>query len=164
MIIGVMGDTHGDVASIRQAVALADGMAGKIDLWLHTGDFCRDGQLLAEFTGVSVVTVAGNCDGRAAFKPDEFIAAAGHNLWLTHGHYQGVKQTLSELEAWAHRYEVDAVIFGHTHQPLMKTQSGILYFNPGSVAMPRPGKSRTFGVIEIVEHPRKIIPQIISIP
>lgn len=158
-----MGDTHGDVASIRQAVDRTAGMAGTIDLWLHTGDFCRDAQVLSAITGIPTVVVAGNCDGRAAAKPDEFIELTGFNLWLTHGHYQGVKQGLNELEAWACRYGVDAVIFGHTHQPLIKIQSGILYFNPGSAAMPRRGKCRTFGVIDIFEQPRKIIPQLISL-
>jgi hypothetical protein len=144
-------------------VALAAEQIGTIDRWLHTGDFCQDAQYLSAVSGVPTIAVAGNCDGRTA-KPDEFVELAGLNLWLTHGHHQGVKQGLKELEAWACRYEADAVIFGHTHQPFAETQSGILYFNPGSAAMPRRGKSRTFGVIEIVEHPRKIIPRIISIP
>ena len=33
--IGVLGDSHGDIRSISQAVSLA----GKVDLWMHTGDF-----------------------------------------------------------------------------------------------------------------------------
>ena len=158
-----MGDTHGDFLSVRQAVAQAVLQFGRIDLWLHTGDFCQDAQFLSVFSEISVIMVAGNCDGRVAAKPDEFVEWAGFNLWLTHGHRHGVKQDLRELEAWALRYEVDAVIFGHTHQPLAETQSGILFFNPGSASMPRRGKSRTFGVLEFCEQPRKILPHLISL-
>ncbi len=163
MRIGVMGDTHGDFFSVRQAVARAVLQFGRIDLWLHTGDFCRDAQFLSVFSEIPVIMVAGNCDGRAAAKPDEFVEWERFNLWLTHGHRQGVKQDLHELEVWALRYEVDAVIFGHTHQPLAETQSGILFFNPGSASMPRRGKNRTFGVLELFEQPRKILPHLISL-
>ena len=73
MRIGIMGDTHGDVFSMQQAIA----EAGPVERWLHTGDFFRDSLLLATIVSVPVTAVAGNCDGRAEAKPDEFIEVAG---------------------------------------------------------------------------------------
>jgi hypothetical protein len=159
-----MGDTHGDIPSIRQAVEQAALQVGPVDLWLHNGDFCRDAPVLTELAGIPVITVAGNCDGRAAAKPDEFVELAGFVLWLTHGHQHRVKQDLKELETWALRYEVNIVVYGHTHQALAETQSGILFFNPGSTAAPRRGKNRTFGVIELSSGPGGILPRLISLP
>ena len=159
MLVGIIGDTHGDVHSIRQAVALTE----PVDLWLHTGDFCRDARSLTALTGIPVISVAGNCDGRGEAKPDEFIELAGYRIWLTHGHHFGVKQNLYELRDWASQYESDIVVYGHTHQPAIITESTLLLFNPGSAAMPRRGKSRTFGVIELKDGREGILPRLITI-
>ena len=162
MRIGIMGDTHGDVFSMQQAVAVA----GPVEFWLHTGDFYRDSLLLAAIASVPVTAVAGNCDGRAEAKPDEFIEVAGYRLWLTHGHRYGVKNDLSELREWALLYEADVVVFGHTHQPFVGNESRLLFFNPGSPAMPRRGRSRTCGVLELISERSgqiEFIPRLISI-
>jgi putative phosphoesterase len=158
--IGVLGDSHGDLRSINQAVSLA----GAVDLWLHTGDFCRDAMVLATLTTAQVLMVAGNCDGRSEAKPDEFVELAGFHIWLTHGHRHGVKQDTHDLADWALRYEADIVVYGHTHQALVKSDAGILLFNPGSTVLPRRGKKGTFGVLELSEQPSKINPQLISLP
>jgi putative phosphoesterase len=158
--IGVLGDSHGDFRSLNQAVSLA----GTVDLWLHTGDFCRDALVLATLTTTPVLMVAGNCDGRNEAKPDEFIELAGFQLWLTHGHRHGVKQDTRDLTAWALRYEADIVVYGHTHQALIQSEAGILLFNPGSTALPRRGKKGSFGILELTAQPAKITPQLISLP
>ena len=159
MKIGVMGDTHGDIKSIRRAVKVA----GAVDLWLHTGDHYSDAASLASLVKVPVVAVIGNCDGRIAAKPDEFLEVAGFKLWLTHGHHYGVKNDRCELMDWARRYEADIVVYGHTHRPEAETQSGILFFNPGSTALPNQGNVGTCGVIELSEKTKTISPSLISI-
>lgn len=145
MRIGIMGDTHGDIHSIRQAVAAV----GPVEIWLHTGDFCRDALSLASFAGVPVTSVSGNCDGRTAVKLDEFIEAAGYRIWLTHGHRHGVKQSLDELRNLARQYEADIVVYGHTHQADLVEEPGMMLVNPGSAAIPKRGKNRTCGVLEL---------------
>ena len=159
MRIGVMGDTHGDTFSLKKAVAAA----GVVDLWLHTGDFYRDGLLLASLTGVPVTAVAGNCDGRVDARPDEFMEAAGYRIWLTHGHRYGVKYGLAELRDWAARYEADIVVYGHTHQPFCSDEAGLVLFNPGSPAMPRRGAPRSCGILELTPEREKIDSRLISI-
>jgi len=160
MLLGVIGDTHGDVHSIKQAVAAA----GPVDLWLHTGDFCQDALSLKLFTGVKVIVVAGNCDRRIGAKPDEFIELAGYRVWLTHGHSYGVKQNQEELRYWAQQYEADIVVYGHTHQAGVMVESNLLLFNPGSTSMPGKGKKRTFGIIELQSGRNGIRPNLLSIP
>ena len=158
--IGVLGDSHGDFRSLQQAVS----QAGTVDLWLHTGDFCRDAMYLATLTTAQVLMVAGNCDGRNEAKPDEFVELAGFYIWLTHGHRHCVKQDTQDLAAWALRYEADIVVYGHTHQALVKSDAGILFFNPGSSSLPRRGKNGSFGILELTEESTKINPQLISLP
>ena len=159
MRIGILGDTHGDTMSMRQAVVAI----GAADLWLHTGDFCSDALLVAALAGAPVTAVRGNCDMHTGTKPDEFIETSGYRIWLTHGHRHGVKQGISDLLCWARRYEADAVVFGHTHHPHIETVGGILLFNPGSAAEPRRGKNRTCGVLEVLPEKAGLIPQLISI-
>ena len=159
MRIGILGDTHGDSFSIRLAVEAVK----NADLWLHTGDFCRDAMLVAALAATPVTTVGGNCDGRAKAKPDEFIEACGYRLWLTHGHRHDVKYGLADLENWAVRYGVDVAIFGHTHQSYCETVNGILYFNPGSASEPRRGKPRSCGLLELLPDRGGLHSQLICI-
>lgn len=160
MIVGVIGDSHGDIHFIEQAVAIA----GNVDLWLHTGDFCRDAQLMASMVDVPVKFVTGNCDARSDAKPDEFMELGGYRIWLTHGHRYGVKQNLDELRYWARQFEADIVVYGHTHQSDITLDSGKVLFNPGSIAMPRRGKRRTFGIMELKSEGEGVFPRLISLP
>lgn len=134
MIIGVMSDSHGDYQAIEQAV---DTM-GPVDLWLHAGDYCGDGDYLERYSGARTIAVAGNCDGLAAKCPvDEFVELNGVKLWVTHGHQCGVKFGTQDLIALARQYGVDVVIYGHTHIVEITRLNGLLVLNPGSVARPR---------------------------
>ena len=159
MRIGVIGDTHGDVYCMEKAAKAA----GLVDLWLHTGDFYRDGMWLASRSGVPVTVVAGNCDGRGEAKPDEFVEVAGYRIWLTHGHRHGVKRNLDDLRDWARRYEADIVVYGHTHQADILQEPECLFFNPGSASLPRHGKLRTCGLLELAPDRNGILSRLISI-
>ena len=145
MKIGVISDTHGDRHSLEKAVS----RMGVVDLWLHAGDLSQDGRILGELSGLPVVAVAGNCDGRTAAMPDEFAEFAGSRLWLTHGHHYQVRRGLAELQFWARRYEVQAVIYGHTHLPSIHWDQDLLLFNPGSASQPRGGFSASCGLLTV---------------
>lgn len=144
MKIGVISDTHGDHGAIRQAVK----MLPDIGAWLHAGDYSQDAQYLAEIVSVPVFAAKGNCDGLAAAKIDEFVEVAGKKIWITHGHRYSVKQGIADLAQWGKQYEVDVVVYGHTHLPDNQCYDGLLIFNPGSAAEPRIGHG-TCGVLDI---------------
>jgi len=141
MRIGVISDTHGDQATIRQVVKLLS----NIDMWLHAGDCCQDAECLRSLVAVPVFAVRGNCDGTTTTKIDEFVEAHGHRIWLTHGHYYGVKKNTQDLVRWGKHHEVDIVIYGHTHVPDNHWCGGILIFNPGSAY----GSHATYGILDI---------------
>jgi uncharacterized protein len=121
--IGVISDTHG----LLRPSALA-ALTG-CDLIIHAGDVGGDG-ILDELGDVApVVAVRGNIDtGGAAEKlPDrEVIEREGCKLLVLHD--------LAELEVELDPREAgyQAVIFGHSHRPLIETRHEVLYFNPGS--------------------------------
>ena len=58
MRVFVISDSHGDMEAIKKAVRLA----GDFDRIFHLGDNYRDALKLAEYTGIAVDAVAGNCD------------------------------------------------------------------------------------------------------
>ncbi|QDR79767.1 metallophosphoesterase family protein [Sporomusa termitida] len=145
MRIGVVSDSHGDAGVLHRV--LAD--AGTVALWLHAGDYYRDGRRLAELSGLPVTGVAGNCDRTQDVPADEYIEAAGKKIWLTHGHRQHVKYGVDELVWWGRQYGVDIVVFGHTHIPYNHRHQEILIFNPGSPGAPRGGAAPSYGILEI---------------
>lgn len=140
-----MSDSHGSKKEIEQAV----GQTGKVDLWLHAGDFCSDSDYLAICSGAKVISVAGNCDGLAAKAPvDEFVEIAGKKIWLTHGHKYQVKYGTDELIDLARQYEVDVVIYGHTHIVDICRIDNLLVLNPGSIGRPY-GQNPSFLIMNI---------------
>ena len=147
MRIGVISDTHGDQAAIRQIVK----MATDIDMWLHAGDCSQDAEYLAGLVAVPVLAAKGNCDGHTTARLNEFVDFLGYKIWLTHGHRYGVKQGIQELLAVAKENDIKIAIYGHTHVPDNRWCEGVFIFNPGS-ATSSYGNHGTYGVLEIVDH------------
>ncbi len=146
MKIGITGDTHGSMQSLRRVIAAAP----PVEQWLHTGDYGRDGLYLKEQTSLPVLAVSGNCDaGDTSVNVDEFLYLEGYNIWLTHGHRYLHGGNPQELVWWAHRLEANIVVFGHTHVPMVKWYGDVLLVNPGSPSRPRSAEGATFGVLDL---------------
>jgi hypothetical protein len=47
--------------------------------------------------------------------------------------------------------DVDAIVFGHSHEPYIKMHGAVLLFNPGSI-VPRKGRKGTMGFLEISQQ------------
>ena len=151
MKIGIAGDTHGHIKAIRQLLAVVE----PVDYWLHTGDYSQDARFLAAESGLPMLTVAGNCDkkeGRG--NVDEFLVLEGQRIWLTHGNRYMKGYQVEELAWWARKLEVDIVVFGHTHVPLVKWFGHILLVNPGSLALPRSAEGPTYVILSLQEGHR----------
>ena len=133
MRLGVLGDTHGVVSSIRCAVECA----GKVDAWLHTGDVISDAKYLENLTKIPVYCVSGNCDWAGSAPEEQVLEFDGCRLLLLHGHRYGVKYGLHRLFLHAEELECFVAVFGHTHQPLLDKVGNVLLLNPGSAAQPR---------------------------
>lgn len=156
MRIGVVSDTHGNCDAIKKAVRAV----GQVDIWLHAGDYNHDIKYFKQVTDAQIIAVLGNCDWNKDAKPEEFIELGGKKIWLTHGHQQKVKYGNQDLGWWGRHYEVDVVIYGHTHMRDITWDDDLLIFNPGSLSLPRDGGA-SCGLITITDN--KLSAQIIEL-
>ena len=97
-----------------------------------------------------IVAVRGNCDAEVDQMMFEFpmmsdyavLDAGDETFFLTHGHLWNEFRLppVGMGTVLAH---------GHTHVPELKTlECGLKIFNPGSVALPKGGSSRSFGYFD----------------
>lgn len=128
-LVLVVSDSHGNVENMCRAVELV-----RPALLLHLGDGWRDVSALARrFPALPVEQVPGNCDFRADERAERAIEIEDKRVMLCHGHTLGVKSGLGLLLRAALERGVDAVLFGHTHKPLVDIRRGVVLLNPGSI-------------------------------
>ncbi|HWR19292.1 MAG TPA: metallophosphoesterase [Clostridia bacterium] len=135
MNVGVISDTHGSDYAIRRALNALPHM----DAWIHLGDHASDSRALST-ANVPVYAVRGNCDFDLSAEVERVIMLQGVRLFLTHGHKYGVKQNVQTVFYRAEEFLCSAVLFGHTHVPLVEAWGSILGINPGSAALPLRGR------------------------
>src|SRR5437899_6772431 len=122
--VGVISDPHG----LLRPQALA-ALAG-CDPIIHAGDIGSPAVLARLGELAPVHAVRGNVDHgawSANLPVTQRIEIDGFRIYVLH--------ILAELNPQA-ADNVDAVIYGHSHQPKIETKNGILFFNPAS-AEPR---------------------------
>lgn len=126
---------------------------GNADRILHAGDWTSEEvyEMLARYAPVDGIT--GNNDGDALAKKFGFrkiVRIGDVRIGLVHGHSENSKLTAERFVASAFGTdEADVVVFGHSHVPLMRTEGGILLFNPGSPTDKRRQKQFSFGILMI---------------
>ena len=160
----VVGDTHLPRFGRSLPAPLVEALAAA-DLVLHVGDLTEAWvlDLLAEHA--PVIGVAGNND------PPELAEQIGTArtvrvesivIGMTHGH-AGRGRTTPER---AHDTfagadpPVDAVVFGHSHQPMVERRAGIWLLNPGSPTDRR--RQPTFSFLELLVTAREMTPRLVE--
>lgn len=121
MTVGVISDTHG---LLRPEAVKA--LAG-VERILHAGDIGSPDILDALGKIAPVTAVRGNIDrGRwAQFLPSaETLELGGATVHVLHD--------VAQLDLSPRAARVQAVVYGHSHQPLSELRNGVLYLNPGS--------------------------------
>ena len=131
MIVGVVSDTHGNREGM---LLLAERLKFLgVQTLLHLGDDYQDLVTLAQ-AGLEVLGVPGlYCpEYRNPDIPNRMVVELeGLKFLLTHTQtrtgYDGPGDPDPEMAC----YEVDAVLFGHTHAPALEERQGIAWINPG---------------------------------
>ncbi len=140
MSIGVIADTHGLLRP--EVLTVFEG----VEHILHAGDV-GDPAILAKLQELAPVTaIRGNVDRTgacAALPAEEYLTLDGVNLYMLH---DGQTLTLDPAAAG-----VGAVIFGHSHKPLIEHRKGVLFFNPGAAGPRRFSLPITVGLMHIEE-------------
>lgn len=135
MKIGVISDTHDNLPAIGRAVDVF--IARKVEHVIHAGDYCSPftfrvlGKLSCGFTGVF-----GNNDGEKLllkkmslgriYRQPHIFELGGRKIVVMHEHH-----VAESLAASGH---YDAVVFGHTHEPVVRTVGTCLLLNPGEAS------------------------------
>lgn len=120
-------------------------------LFVHAGDNYPDFQWLQKKTKVPGYGVRGNCDfGNMPEAREELIFCyQNKKILLTHGHKEGAKYSYRALLRRAEKLGAEAVIFGHSHVPLLQEKAGIWLINPGSIPLPRGGSRPSYAKISL---------------
>jgi hypothetical protein len=158
MKIVVMSDTHLDEATDGFRT-LCSKFCDDADMVIHLGDLDKFA-VLDYLERYPLEAVAGNMDEYAIQQrlPGRKIVKAGpFRLGIAHGWGPpgGIRQRIEQQFTG-----VDAILFGHTHQPLVLKENGFLWFNPGSVFLGRGAMQGSIGVLSIQD---KIEAEIIGI-
>ena len=121
ILVGVISDTHGLLRS-----SALEGLCG-VDHLIHAGDVGKE-EILAELAALAPLTVVrGNVDrGEWAERLPltEVLQVGGVLLYVIHD--------VKDLDLNPSAASIRVVISGHSHQPTIREQNGVLYLNPGS--------------------------------
>lgn len=150
MLVGVVSDTHGNVMGMRRLAEVLK--ARGVSTLLHVGDDYRDLETMAQ-TGLKVIGVPGvYCreygDARI---PNRLVVELNRvKLLLTHTEGRHKHDGPGDPDPAAMAREVQIVLFGHTHAPVLEERQGVLWLNPGHLRDRHDrGHPPTFALLEI---------------
>ena len=147
--LAVISDTHLPRGSRALPQACLEQLAAA-DAILHAGDLIERSVLAdLERIGPPVHAVRGNVDSaelQARLPLTRIVDVGGARIAMVHdgGPAEG------RLERLRRRFpEADAVVFGHSHQPLHEERGGFAIFNPGSPTERRRAPHHTMGIANV---------------
>ena len=137
-LIGVISDTHGKLPNAVLNVF------AQTDLIIHAGDI-GDPEILKSLEEVApTIAVRGNMDsGKWARRlpQNETVKIGRRHLHVLHDVYH------LDINPDFNNYHV--IVHGHTHQPQVEKQQGVLFVNPGSAVHPRFGYPPSLVLLQI---------------
>lgn len=161
-IVGVISDTHIPTRAKAIPTRVFEFFRG-VDLIVHAGDLVQL-KVLEELGRVApVIAVCGNMDqGEVVERLPRINSVEIYDRKIGVIHDPGVLLGMDRVVRLARRHDFDVLIFGHTHSPLLKEISQILFLNPGSPTNPLPPflTKPSVGLLKIDKE--AIDPQIIN--
>ncbi len=150
MKLGLISDTHipERISSLPEEIY---GVFKDVDLILHAGDITSYEVLEHLGTVAPVKAVQGNMDfsGRVNELPKILdLTLLGKNLVLTHG-WGSPHGIRSRIRAAVRHFHPHVIVHGHTHQPYIERDDGILWINPGSATDRLVAPFRSVGILRI---------------
>jgi len=146
MRILIVSDTHRHDQNLKEVLR----GAGSIDRLIHLGDAEGSEDYIRQIANCPVNIVRGNNDFYCDLPREEEFTLGRYKVLITHGHYYYVSLNMQEIMRQAKARNMDIVMFGHTHRPLIKFEDGIAFLNPGSISYPRQeGRKPSFIIMEI---------------
>lgn len=148
MKILIISDTHRRNENFLQLLE----RVGPIDLLVHCGDVEGSEYLISEAADCPVRMVQGNNDFFSQLPRELEFDIEGYRVWVTHGHNYYVSMNYEILKEEARAREVDIVMCGHTHRPLIEQELDLTLVNPGSLSYPRQENRRASYVLMEIDR------------
>lgn len=146
MKVLVVSDTHGYTENLERVLEQEQ----TVDALIHCGDLEGQEDYIRALADCPCYMVAGNNDWFSDLDRELEIELEGMRFLITHGHNYGVSMNFSYLLEEGRSREVDVVLFGHIHRPVLEKHDNVILANPGSLSYPRQrGKKPTYLVMEI---------------
>ena len=143
MRILIVSDTHAKLDNFKEAVK----RSGPFELLIHCGDVEGDEERIRSIAGCPCMMVRGNNDFFSDLPGELTLNADKYKIFVTHGHRYNVSIGPEMIAEEARDREVDIVMFGHTHKPLVEKSRDLVVLNPGSISYPRQDGRRPSYVI-----------------
>jgi len=135
MKLGILSDTHitnnYEKDKITSLIDQLNHIFKDVDEIVHAGDVCEE-FFLEEIEGIARTRcVKGNFDNIKNLEIFEQFSIGRYNIGVIH-------ILPDNLEEFTKKYNLHILIFGHTHQPMIKgTDFNVLLLNPGSPTKPK---------------------------
>ncbi|MFX1420086.1 MAG: YfcE family phosphodiesterase [Promethearchaeota archaeon] len=135
MKLGIISDTHITIDyekdKVSHLINQLTQVFNDVDKIIHAGDVCEDFFLDKLEKIAPIECVRGNLDKISNLKKFHKLSIGQYNI--------GVIHLLPEnVEEFAETHNLQILIFGHTHQPMIKgTDFNLLLLNPGSPTRPK---------------------------
>ncbi len=165
MKIGVLADTHIPELLPTLPARVLDALRG-VDIIFHVGDIC-DLSVLQQLEPIAqTYAVYGDRDNAQVqqfLQEKQRLEFGNRAVGLVHGHHawegdfgtrlawrvSRAKRMAALCESVLREFnDVDAIIFGHSHEPYIKMHGSVLLFNPGS-AVSKNNRSGTIGILDM---------------
>ena len=146
MRILIVSDTHG---RNQQFLDLVEKWK-PLDMVVHCGDVEGSEYLVSEAARCKTVIVQGNNDYFSDLPREAEIKLENYRMLVTHGHSYYVNMGNERLVREAKKRNIQIVVYGHTHRPVIEKEQGVLVLNPGSLSYPRQKGARgSYIIMEI---------------
>ncbi|HHU75114.1 MAG TPA: metallophosphoesterase [Clostridiales bacterium] len=149
MKILIVSDTHGKNDNYKEVLK----RVSPIDLVIHLGDFEGGVDYIRSITPCPIELVSGNNDFFYRLPKEKILNIGKYKVMLSHGHRYGVNFNTNHIRETAIINNVDIVMFGHTHVPMINLSGDVWIVNPGSLAYPRQEERiPTFIIMDFDDH------------
>ncbi len=128
---------------------------GPLDMVIHCGDVEGSEYIISKAAGCPVEMVQGNNDFFSNLPKEKEFMVGQYKVWLTHGHNYFVSMNYETIKREARQREVDIVMCGHTHKPILKEERGLTLLNPGSISYPRQENRRPSYILMEIDREGK---------
>lgn len=146
MKILIVSDTHRNEDNLIEVLEKEK----SLDLLIHCGDVEGAEYEIENYAGCKTVFVAGNNDFFSRLPREAQIQVENYTIWVTHGHNYYVNTNPDYIKREAKIKNVDIVMYGHTHRPVIEKMEGLIAINPGSISYPRQeGRRPSYAILEL---------------